>query len=51
VDYARYPFVADGARAEEVMKFRARYTSREALESYLGYRHPARPPRLREARA
>jgi UDP-glucose 4-epimerase len=51
VDFARFLFVADGAKAEEVMKFKARYTSREALEAYLGYRHPTRIAPLREVKA
>jgi len=40
VDYVRYPFVADGEKAEREMGFAARYSSREALESYLRYRYP-----------
>ena len=51
VDYARFLFVADGARAAREMGFTARHTSRAALESYLGYRHPTRPARLREVEA
>lgn len=40
VDFARYLFVADGARAAEALGFRARHGSREALMAYLSYRHP-----------
>jgi hypothetical protein len=40
VDYVRYPFVADGAKAERQLGFVARYSSREALESYVRYRYP-----------
>jgi UDP-glucose 4-epimerase len=39
-DYARYPFVADGEKARREMGFVPRYSSREALESYLRYRYP-----------
>jgi UDP-glucose 4-epimerase len=42
VDFARFPIVADGAKARERLGFEARYTSREALESFLAYRHPGR---------
>ena len=40
IDYARFPCVADGARAELALGFRARHSSREALEAYLAYRYP-----------
>lgn len=40
LDYVRYPWVADGTRAERELGFRARYSSREALLAYLRYRHP-----------
>jgi UDP-glucose 4-epimerase len=40
VDYVRFPFVADGHKALERLGFEARHTSREALESFLAYRHP-----------
>jgi UDP-glucose 4-epimerase len=40
LDYVRYLFVADGARAERELGFRPRYSSREALLAYLRYRHP-----------
>lgn len=40
VDYVRYPFVADGEKAERELGFRARYGSRQALMDYLQYRHP-----------
>ena len=39
-DYVRFPFVADGERARRELGFSARYTSRDALLAYLGYRHP-----------
>jgi len=42
VDYVRYPFLADGEKAERELDFRARHSSREALFAYLDYRHPAR---------
>ena len=42
VDFARFPCVADGALARERLGFEPRYTSREALEAFLGYRHPKR---------
>ncbi len=41
IDYVRYPCIADGAKAERVLDFMARYSSREALDSYLTYRYPA----------
>jgi UDP-glucose 4-epimerase len=41
VEYARFPFVADGQRAREKLGFEARHTSREALESFLAYRFPS----------
>jgi UDP-glucose 4-epimerase len=40
LDYVRYLFVADGARAERELGFRPRYSSRDALLAYLRYRHP-----------
>jgi UDP-glucose 4-epimerase len=40
VDYVRFPFVADGEKARREMGFVARHSSREALASYLRYRHP-----------
>jgi UDP-glucose 4-epimerase len=42
VDFARYPFLADGDKAERELGFRARFTSREALFAYLDYRYPVR---------
>jgi UDP-glucose 4-epimerase len=51
VDYARYPFQADGSRARRELGFSPRYTSREALLAYLRYRHPARAGRPAEAEA
>ncbi len=41
VDYVRYPCVADGEKAKRHLDFEARYSSRQALESYIAYRHPA----------
>ncbi len=40
VDFARYLFVADGARARAELGFTARHDSRGALMSYLSYRYP-----------
>jgi len=53
VDYVRYPFVADGAKAETQMGFVARHSSRDALDSYLRYRYPRarRGAEAREAEA
>jgi len=42
VDFVRFPFLADGDKARRELGFRARYSSREALEAYLRYRHPGR---------
>jgi UDP-glucose 4-epimerase len=41
VDYARFLFLGDGEKARRELGFEARYSSREALLAYLGYRHPA----------
>jgi len=49
VDYARYLFVADGEKARRELGFTARHSSRDALISYLHYRHAA--PQLWPARA
>lgn len=45
LDFARYPVVADGAKAARDLGFVARYTSRDSLDAYLDYRYPrvARP--------
>jgi len=54
VDYVRFLFVADAARARRVLGFEARHGSREALMDYLRYRYPhryARAPRLAKVRA
>jgi UDP-glucose 4-epimerase len=52
LDYVRYPWVADGARAEKELGFRARHSSRDALLSYLRYRHPeGESPGVAEAMA
>lgn len=40
IDYVRYPCVADGERAKRVLDFEARYSSRQALDTYIAYRHP-----------
>ena len=49
LDYARFPFVADGERARRLLGFEARYTSRQALESFLAYRYPgSRGPSVAE---
>jgi UDP-glucose 4-epimerase len=42
IDYVRYPCVADGEKAKRDLDFVAKYSSREALDSYIAYRHPAR---------
>ena len=39
-DYVRFPFVADGERARRELGFAPRHASRDALMSYLAYRHP-----------
>lgn len=41
IDYVRYPCVADGEKARRDLDFVAKYSSREALDSYIAYRHPA----------
>jgi UDP-glucose 4-epimerase len=51
VDYARFPFVADGEKAHRELGFEARHTSRDALMAYLGYRHSGAALGAREARA
>ncbi len=40
LDFARYPFVADGEKARRHLGFTARRSSRDALMSYIRYRHP-----------
>jgi UDP-glucose 4-epimerase len=40
LDYARYPCVADGARASSELGFVAAFTSHDALRDYLRHRHP-----------
>lgn len=50
VDYARYPFVADGEKAARELGWKARYGSREALTDYLRDRHPQAAGRALEAR-
>jgi len=49
VDFARYSFVADGEKAERMLGFRARYSSRDALLAYLEYRYPSGVARAAEA--
>lgn len=49
LDFARYPFVADGEKARREMGFEARQTSRQALLAYLRYRHPTGERRAPEA--
>lgn len=51
VDYVRYPFVADGEKAQRDLGFTARYASRDALAAYLRYRHPRAAGRPAEAHA
>jgi UDP-glucose 4-epimerase len=49
LDYVRYPFVADGARAKERLGYEALHSSRDALMAYLRYRHPESAPETMEA--
>ncbi len=49
VDYVRYAFVADGERARQRLAFTPRYSSREALDAYVRYRHPHAGWRTAEA--
>jgi UDP-glucose 4-epimerase len=42
IDYVRYLFVADGAKAGRELGFEPRYGSRDALMDYLAYRYPDR---------
>ena len=52
IDYVRYIFVADGARARRELGFTPQYGSREALVDYLAYRYPGRErTAVRPARA
>lgn len=51
VDYARFPFMGDGEKAERELGFRARHASRDALFAYLRYRHPRGALRAVEAGA
>lgn len=48
VDYVRYLFVAEGAKAERELGFVAQYSSRDALAAYLKHRYPARARREAE---
>jgi UDP-glucose 4-epimerase len=40
IDYARFPCIADGAKAAAKLGFTARYSSRDALDAFLAYRFP-----------
>jgi UDP-glucose 4-epimerase len=40
VAFARYPCIADGGKAKRELGFEARHSSRDALLSYVRYRHP-----------
>jgi len=42
VDFARFPFVADGEKARAGLGFSARHSSRQALEAFVAYRYPER---------
>jgi UDP-glucose 4-epimerase len=48
IDYARFPFVADGEKARAVLGFEPRHASRDALTAYLEYRYPETARRARE---
>ena len=49
IDYVRFPFVADGARAERELGVAPRHRSRDALAAYLAFRYSR--GRAREAEA
>jgi UDP-glucose 4-epimerase len=49
VDYVRFLFVADGARAHREIGFTPRYSSRDALTAFLAYRYPQSGLRSRPA--
>jgi UDP-glucose 4-epimerase len=51
IDYVRYPFLADGEKAEREMGFRARHSSQDALFAYLSDRYPKSRGRIVEAKA
>jgi len=51
IDYVRYPFIADGEKAKLDLGFVAKYSSREALDSYIAYRHPAAESKVMDAEA
>lgn len=51
LDYARFPCMADGEKARLELGFAARYSSREALESYLAYRFPGVARRATQGRS
>jgi hypothetical protein len=51
IDYVRFPFLADGARARRELGFAARTGSREALMDYLRYRYPGSPAPVRDSSA
>lgn len=41
IDFVRYPCIADGGKASRELGFEAKFSTREALDSYIAYRHPA----------
>lgn len=47
VEYARFPFVADGEKARRELGFTPRRSSREALQAFLAYRYPETAARAR----
>jgi UDP-glucose 4-epimerase len=49
VDYARYPVLGDGEKAERELGFSPTFSSRDALTAYLDYRYPARAGDAAEA--
>ena len=49
VDYARFPFVADGEKARRLLGFTPRFSSRDALSAFLEYRYPESARRARRA--
>jgi UDP-glucose 4-epimerase len=49
IDYVRYPCVADGERARATLGFESRYTTRQALDSYVAYRHPTDAEPVKES--
>ncbi|HXB57071.1 MAG TPA: NAD-dependent epimerase/dehydratase family protein [Vicinamibacteria bacterium] len=51
LDYVRFLCVADGEKAQRLLGFTARHTSRDALAAFLGYRYPEAANQRMEARA